>query len=286
VIDVTTLLIDRLAARLHEAYQRTYGGERSDILREIAAGVQVAFEHLARCDAAYHDVEHTLMVVDAGAEILRGRQLSEGSVTPMDWLHVTLALLYHDIGYVRGVCEGDQPGAWRTGTGDRVVDLPPGRTDASLRPWHVDRGMRFVRERYAGHPLVDAERLARLIDYTRFPVPAGPVYAETTSFRGLCRAADLIGQLGDPNYLRKISALFSEFRETGQHLTLGFRHADDMRRAFPHFFRATVQPLVEPALAHLSVTSQGRRWTASLHAQLHAAATLPAREEVPLSDQI
>lgn len=286
MIDVTTLVIDRLNAVLHDGFVRTFGAEQPDLQREVAAGVQVAFEHLNRCDAAYHDVEHTLMVVSAGAAILRGRQLAEGNVSPRDWAHVVLALLFHDIGYVRGVCAGDRPGAWRTGTGERSIDLPPGSTDAALRAWHVDRGMRFVLERYQGNALIDGDRLAWLIDYTRFPVPTGPLYAETDSFRGLCRAADLIGQLGDPSYLRKISALFNELRETQSHLDLGFRHADDMRRAFPRFYRTAVLPLVGPALAHLAVTTEGRRWIASLHAHVHTAAAMSGREDIPLSDQV
>ena len=36
------------------------------------------------------------------------------------------------------------------------------------------------------------------------------------------RAADLIGQLADINYLRRQTALFDEFRETGMSDRLGF----------------------------------------------------------------
>lgn len=35
------------------------------------------------------------------------------------------------------------------------------------------------------------------------------------NYPGLVQAADLIGQLSDPRYLKKISALFYEFQETG-----------------------------------------------------------------------
>ena len=47
----------------------------------------------------------------------------------------------------------------------------------------VDRGMAFVRHRYAHHHLVDGDRLAALIDYTRFPVPSTHGYRETTTLR-------------------------------------------------------------------------------------------------------
>ena len=46
------------------------------------------------------------MVTLLGTEILRGREIAE-RVTPEDWLHMTVALLCHDVGYVRGACRGD-----------------------------------------------------------------------------------------------------------------------------------------------------------------------------------
>ena len=36
------------------------------------------------------------------------------------------------------------------------------------------------------------------------------------------RAADLIGQLGDPHYLRKANALYYEFEEVGMNKQLGY----------------------------------------------------------------
>ena len=59
------------------------------------------------------------MVALLGTEILRGRELAE-RVTAEDWLHMTVALLCHDVGYVRGACRGD------TAT-EAVVDAKEGR---------------------------------------------------------------------------------------------------------------------------------------------------------------
>ncbi len=50
---------------------------------------------------------------------------------------------------------------------------------------------------------------------TRFPVPSGDDYQDCESEPGLVRAADLIGQLADPFYRRKVNALYQEFVETG-----------------------------------------------------------------------
>jgi hypothetical protein len=59
-----------------------------------------------------------------------------------------------------------------------------------------------------GH-ILDAVRIARAIEHTRFPPSFDPV--ENDNEEGLLlRAADLIGQLGDPHYLRKANALYYE----------------------------------------------------------------------------
>ena len=46
---------------------------------------------------------------------------------------------------------------------------------------------------------------------------------------GLVRAADLIGQLADVNYLRKIPPLFAEFNEIGTNKKLGYRNPANQR---------------------------------------------------------
>jgi len=187
---------------------------------------------------------------------------------------VILACLLHDIGYVRGICQGDSPGLYLTGQGANATTLPPGATDASLQPWHVDRGIRFVRERFATSPWLDVEVLASHIAYTRFPVPDDPAFQETRTLRGLVRAADLIGQLADPYYLRKLPALFQEFRETGMDESYGFAHADAMREGFPRFYEGSVRPSIAYAIELLRTTAAGRQWVASLHAHVYEAATL------------
>ena len=92
-----------------------------------------------------------------------------------------------------------------------------GVSDAYLAPYHVFRSKAVVIARFAGHPFIDGERIARAIELTRFPIPNDDEddHPETDTEAGLLRAADLIGQLADPLYPRKINALFYEFAETG-----------------------------------------------------------------------
>jgi hypothetical protein len=59
----------------------------------ISFVAQLALENIATSDAAYHDVNHTIMVTLVGQEILRGRRISVGGVTPREWLHFIISLL-------------------------------------------------------------------------------------------------------------------------------------------------------------------------------------------------
>jgi hypothetical protein len=59
-------------------------------------------------------------------------------------------------------------------------------------------------------------------------VPADGDHSETDTEAGLVRAADLIGQLGDPLYPRKLNALFYEFAETGVNQRLGYASPADI----------------------------------------------------------
>ena len=210
------------------------------------------------------------MVTLVGQEILRGRHISVGGVTPRDWLHFIVSLLCHDIGYVRGICRGDGDGSYVTNLAGDKVTLPEGATDASMAPYHVARSKLFVRERSARLPSVhlDTPEIEANIEHTRFPVPEDEQHESTDDFPGLVRAADLIGQLADINYLRKQSALFNEFRETGMSVKLKYNSVADLRANYPDFFWKTVRPYIGDALRYLRVTQEGQQWIANLYANV------------------
>ena len=52
----------------------------------------------------------------------------------------------------------------------------------------------------------------------------------------LVRAANLIGQLGDPQYLRKANALYYEFEEVGMNKQLGYTSPADLIDLYPKFY--------------------------------------------------
>lgn len=268
MFNATEILIDAFVEQLKAGYRRTYGSFKADYADIIAWAGGMALENIANSDALYHDVEHTILVSLVGQEVLRGKHIREGGVTPEDWLHFMISLVCHDIGYVRGVCRDDRNNLCATGVNGGMIALPPGHTDASLTPYHVDRGKLFVEERFGGHKLLDTEVLKNNIELTRFPVPAAEDHQDTVNCPGLVRASDLIGQLSDSRYLKKIPALFYEFEETGVNKALGYCNPDDVRRSYPQFYWKTVYPYIQDALRYLALTQQGQQITASLYANV------------------
>jgi hypothetical protein len=82
--------------------------------------------------------------------------------------------------------------------------LPRGSSDAALMPYHVDRSKLYVTHRIGGSKHLDASRICRAIEFTRFPVQA--TYDKGDDECTLVRAASIIGQLADPRYLQKAHA--------------------------------------------------------------------------------
>lgn len=270
MFNATEILIDSFVKSIREGYRRTYGGYMPDYEDIIAWAGSMALENIANSDALYHNVEHSILVALVGQEILRGRHIREGGVSCDDWLHFIISLVCHDIGYVKGVCRQDRDGErlYATGKGDEMVPLPPGSSDAGLTPYHVDRAKLFIEERFGGHKLIDAEVIKRNIELTRFPVPKLTDHQDTVSYPGLVRASDLIGQLSDPRYLRKIGALYYEFEETGVNKALGYMHPGDLRRNYPKFYWHGVFPYVKDAVRYLQLTQQGKQIIANLYSNV------------------
>lgn len=266
----TQLVIDQFIEGLKENYLRTYGILEPHFPNMISFMGRMALENIANSDAAYHDVEHTIMATAVGQEILRGKHLREGRVSPRDWMHFTVALLCHDIGYVRGILKGDRDNHYVINADEQTVFLPPGATDASLAAHRVNRSKLFVEQRFQSVDLIETDVINAYIEHTRSPIPDAEIYKDTRGFPGLTRAANLIGQMADPNFLRNSGALFSEYQENGRAGDLGYQTAADLRNTYPRYFRDEVLPLVDDALRLLRVTQDGRMWIHNLWAHIFA----------------
>jgi hypothetical protein len=273
MLTIPELTARALGSFLAEETKGRFGATRTPLTELLPFAARLTLECIGNSDALYHNIEHSMLVTLVGHDILMGRTLQR-STTEKDYANFILACLAHDIGYVRGVVQGDEDGAYVADVSGRKIELPVGASDAALAPYHVDRSKLFVIERFDAVEEVDAQRIARAIEYTRFPYATAPGNDadDLNEEEGLLlRAADLIGQLGDPNYMRKSNALFHEFEEIGLNKTLGYRTPADIVYKFPQFYWTNVAPQIQLAIGYLNVTSSGRQWIANLHGNVFRA---------------
>ena len=246
-----------------------FGTSHPRLAELIPFAADLALGCIANSDALYHNVEHTMLVTLAGHDIFKGRALLVPS-TPTDYSNFIVACLTHDIGYVRGLLKDDGDDGYVVDETGRKVSLPRGSSDAALAPYHVERSKLFVLDRVAAIEELDVNRIVRAIGFTKFPYSL-PIDEEVDEYGSLLRAADLIGQLGDPHYLRKANALFHEFEEIGLNKQFGYESPTDLVDKYPQFYWNTVSPHIQAAIRYLNVTSSGRQWIAGLYSNVFLA---------------
>jgi hypothetical protein len=270
MITVPELAADALGSFLSDYMQRRFGSSGGEFVELVPSVARIAMECIGNSDALYHNVEHTMLVTLAGHEIMRGRAL-HARLLATDYAHVIIACLTHDIGYVRGVLPGDDEDGFAINAAGDKIKLPRGASDAALMPHHVDRSKLFIMERMEGSPVLDATRIARAVEGTRFPTTMPAEVEDIDEEAALLRAADLIGQLGDPNYIRKSNALYFEFQEVGLNGQLGYESPADLVDKYPQFYWNCVAPYVQTAIRYLNVTAPGRQWVANLYSNVFRA---------------
>ena len=267
MITLPELAVKALDEFVGSYMRRRFGTSQSQLVEIVPNGARIALECIGNSDALYHNIEHTMLVTLAGHDIFRGRALYT-NVTADDYAHIILACLFHDIGYVRGLFEDDDADSFVIDSAGNRVTLHRGASDAGLMPYHVDRSKRYVMERMQGLPQVDAKRVAAAIEGTRFPPVEGQQWDVEAS---IVRAADFIGQLGDPNYLRKTNALYHEFEEVGVNRQLGYDSPADIVNRYPQFYWDSVAPHIKAEIRYLNMTSSGRQWIANLYGNVFRA---------------
>ena len=269
MLTITEIAAEALGAHLADHMGRRYGSTDGQLVDSLQSAARLSIDCIGNSDALYHNIEHTMLVTLAGYDILKGRRLLV-ETDASDFAHVLAACLFHDIGYVRGILPGDTTDSCVIDAAGNKVNLPRGASDATLLPYHVERSKLFVLRRFGQSKLLDAERIATAIEFTRFPVLSNQ--DDLDSEDGIIvRAADLIGQLGDPHYLRKANALYCEFEEVGINKQYGYASPADLTERYPQFYWSSVSEHVQKVLKYLNITSSGRQWIATLYSNVFRA---------------
>ena len=271
MITVPELAAEALGSFLSEDMKRRFGASHARLTELIPSVARLAIECIGNSDALYHNVEHTMLVTLVGHDIMKGRALLAPTL-PGDYAHFIVACLMHDIGYVRGILKGDGADEFIIDAEGGKARLPRGSSDAALTPYHVDRSKLFVLDRIEKIDGLDAGRIAHAIEYTRFPTCPLAEEENVIEDEGmLLRAADMIGQLGDPQYLRKTNALYHEFKEIGINAQFGYNTPADLVDGYSQFYWSRISPYVQAAMRYLNVTSSGRQWIANLYSNVFRA---------------
>jgi hypothetical protein len=270
MITIPELVAQALGSFLTIETRGRFASSHASLTEFLPYAARLTLECIGNSDALYHDIEHSLLVTLAGHDILTGRAMLRPT-TAGDYAHFITACLAHDIGYVRGIVQGDDHESYVVDVTGRTIRLPRGSSDAALAPYHVDRSKLFVVERLDAIEELDAGRIARAIEYTRFPYTTSANDDLIEEEGLLLRAADLIGQLGDPHYIRKSNALFHEFEEIGLNKALGYDTPADIVYKYPQFYWDKVAPQIPTAIRYLNVTSSGRQWIANLYSNVFRA---------------
>src|SRR6201993_1825427 len=106
LIPVPELSAEALGSFLSKRLNQNFGSTHAHLAELIPSIARIALECIGNSDALYHNVEHTMLVTLVGYDIMKGRALLRPTYAS-DVAHLLVAFLLHDIGYVRGILQGD-----------------------------------------------------------------------------------------------------------------------------------------------------------------------------------
>src|ERR1700712_264310 len=129
MITIPELVAQALGSFLTSETRSRFGTSHARLAEVLPFAARLTLDCIGNSDALYHNVEHTMLVTLAGHDILIGRALLRPT-TAGDYANFILACLVHDIGYVRGIVQGDEDDCFVADVNGRTVRLPRGASDA------------------------------------------------------------------------------------------------------------------------------------------------------------
>jgi hypothetical protein len=195
--DVCSLVRER-CRYMFGAQGDAYIDEYLEAIEDLFMGRHPAYQPM---DTAYHDISHTLQATLCLAELLCNRQQenAEPPIGPEDFKRTLVAILFHDIGYLKTLDDTE-------GTGAKYTHVHEKRSCRVVEDYLLERGWQaddivFVQNLIsATGPRADLTTIAFRTDIER------------AMGQAVC-TADYVGQMSDPQYPEKLEVLFQEFEE-------------------------------------------------------------------------
>ncbi len=197
--DVVCSLVKEYHKLMFPGETNGYVDSRFHAVADMFSGNYDGFQPM---DTAYHDLGHTLQATLCLVHLLYNRQLNGmvSQVEHADFKIVLVAILLHDIGYLK---ETDD----REGTGAKYTHIHEKRSCLHARRYLIKQG--WIEK--------DISSVERLINCTGplSDITEIPFQSDTERLLGqLVCTADFIGQMSDPCYVDKLTVLYQEFEES------------------------------------------------------------------------
>ena len=228
--DVRTLIIERFH-HLFGPLDYGYIGEYMDAIEDLFAGRYP--EYLAM-DTAYHDITHTLQATLCLVELIHLRHFSKATprLDADDFKRALIAVLFHDIGYLKTVDDTQ-------GSGAKYTHLHEQRSCDFARTFLTHRGWTPEDICFVEHLISSTGPSA---DVTQIEFSSE---IERILGQAVC-TADYIGQMSDPHYPVRLKILFNEFAESYRYQQIPeekwpFASYEALLRSTPDFWDSFVQ---------------------------------------------
>jgi hypothetical protein len=196
---IVTGLVENLHQEIFREEDRSFVRKHIHYLARMFRGEHPSFQKM---DTRYHDLEHTLQATLCWVHLIVNRHKAgvEPRMTPNDFQVGFVAILFHDVGYLKEI--GDHEG-----------------TGAKFTFVHEVRSCELVEEylesiRWSKNDILKVRHLISctgprsIIETIPFRSPLEKMMGEA-----VC-TADYVGQMSDPGYIDKLPVLFEEFKES------------------------------------------------------------------------
>jgi hypothetical protein len=187
----------------------------------------------------YHDLEHTCAVTLATVRLMHGIHVQNQTFSSRVIQLGLIGALFHDTGLIQTEEENDGTGAQYT-------------------IGHEDRSIALM-EKHLSDKDFPAENIldcSHIIMCTKLSLPLNeiPFKSEETKTMGkVLGSADLIAQMADRNYLKKLPLLFLEFKEAGM---AGFETPLELFENTEEFYHSVARTRLAEELGNVSAVAR------------------------------
>ena len=228
--DVRTLTRERFH-HLFGPLNDDYIGEYMDAIEDLFEGRYPEYQAM---DTAYHDITHTLQATLCLVELIHLRHFSKATprLDADDFRRALIAVLFHDIGYLKTVDDTQ-------GSGAKYTHLHEQRSCDFARTFLTQRGWTAEDICFVEH-LISSTGPSANVTQIEFSSEIERVLGQA-----VC-TADYIGQISDPHYPVRLKILFNEFAESYRYQQIPeeewpFASYEALLRSSPDFWDTFVQ---------------------------------------------